>query len=50
MNVGTSTDDRIEFGADKVGSIDELTNVKGTLLLCDKNTYEDVREYPIELS
>lgn len=50
LNVGTSADDQMEFSTDKVASVDELTNVKGTLLIYDKNTYEDIREYPIELS
>ena len=50
LNVGTSADDRLEFDEDDVASIDDLVNVKGTLELCDKNTYDEIRQYPITLS
>lgn len=50
LNVGTSADDRLKFDEDDVASIDELVNVKGTLELCDKNTYDEIRQYPITLS
>lgn len=50
INVGTSADDRIEFDEDKVPSIDDLVNVKGSLELCEKDTYNEIRQYPITLS
>ena len=50
LNVGTSADDRLEFDEADVASIDDLVNVKGTLELCDKNTYDEIRQYPITLS
>ena len=50
INVGTSADDRIEFDADKVASPDDLVNVKGSLELCEKDTYNEIRQYPITLS
>lgn len=50
INAGMSADDRIEFETDKVASPDDLVNVKGSLELCEKDTYNEIRQYPIAIA